>query len=167
MTRIFCAILIAAACVRAAELPRPASDLTISFNDGKQITLQEYRGKVVLMAFISTTCSHCQHTTGILTGLQKEYGPRGLQVIAADFNEGGEILIPDFIKKYNPSFPVGYVKRATVLSFAGIAPDVPAYVPILLFIDRKGAIRQQYLGNDAFFRNEEKNERDSIEALLK
>jgi thiol-disulfide isomerase/thioredoxin len=161
------AFLAFAGIVAGAELPRAAGELKINFNEGKPVSLQDYRGKVVLMAFISTTCEHCQHTTGILTGLQKVYGPQGFQVLAADFNEGGEILIPDFIKKFAPSFPVGYVKRATVISFADLSPSIPAYVPILLFIDRKGMVRRQFLGNDLFFQNEEKNEREAIETLLK
>jgi hypothetical protein len=41
------------------------------------------------------------------------------------------------------------------------------YVPVLVFIDRKGMIRHQYLGDDPFQQNQEKNLRDTIEALLK
>jgi hypothetical protein len=41
------------------------------------------------------------------------------------------------------------------------------YVPILVFIDRKGMIRYQYTGDDPFFQNQEKNVRETIEQLLK
>ena len=43
----------------------------------------------------------------------------------------------------------------------------PLFVPIMVFIDRKGMIRYQYLGDDPFFTNQEKNVRDTIEELLK
>lgn len=39
----------------AAEVSRPAPDLTISLTDGKQLKLSDYRGKVVVFAFILTT----------------------------------------------------------------------------------------------------------------
>ena len=39
----------------AAEVPRPSPDLAITFPGGKQAHLSEYRGKVVVLTFISTT----------------------------------------------------------------------------------------------------------------
>ena len=41
---------------------------------GQPLHLSQYKGKVVVMAFILTTCSHCQRTTGYLNKLQKELG---------------------------------------------------------------------------------------------
>ena len=39
----------------AAEIPRPAPDLTIPLPGGKQIKLTDLRGNVVIAAFILTT----------------------------------------------------------------------------------------------------------------
>ncbi|MFB3827421.1 MAG: hypothetical protein ACE15B_11660 [Bryobacteraceae bacterium] len=39
----------------AAQVPRPAGDVAINLPGGKQITLQQYRGKIVALVFISTT----------------------------------------------------------------------------------------------------------------
>lgn len=39
----------------AAELPRPAMDLTIVLPDGKNVKLSDERGKVVILTFILTT----------------------------------------------------------------------------------------------------------------
>jgi len=36
-----------------------------------------------------------------------------------------------------------------------------------MFVDKKGNVRFQYAGKDDFFKNEEKNTRILIEALLK
>jgi len=38
-----------------AEIPRPAPDLTIPLPGGKQVKLADYRGKVLIVAFILTT----------------------------------------------------------------------------------------------------------------
>jgi hypothetical protein len=43
----------------------------------------------------------------------------------------------------------------------------PLYVPTMVFIDRKGMIRHQYLGTDPFFQNPEKSIRDTVESLVK
>jgi hypothetical protein len=39
----------------AQEVPRPAGEFVISMNDGSQVLLSQYSGKVVLLAFMFTT----------------------------------------------------------------------------------------------------------------
>lgn len=46
---------LAAASAWAAEIPRKASELDIRLPGGKQLLLSQYKGKVVALAFISTT----------------------------------------------------------------------------------------------------------------
>ena len=41
------------------------------------------------------------------------------------------------------------------------------FVPVLVFIDRKGMIRHQYLGDDDFFKTANKNIRAGVEEILK
>jgi len=151
----------------AAPLPRPSPNFAIHLTPAGQVSPTQYKGKVVVLAFISTTCPHCQHTTQVLSGLQRELGPRGLQVLAAAFNPMANMLVPDFIKQYQPSFPVGYTERLDVHGYLDHSEQLQMYVPVLVFIDRKGMIRHQYLGDDPFQQNQEKNLRDTIEAMLK
>jgi peroxiredoxin len=168
MIRSVPALLLSMAVVApAAPLPRPSPDFAIHLTPSGQISPTQYKGKVVALAFILTTCSHCQHTTQVLSGLQREYGPRGLQVLAAAFNPMANMLVPDFIKQFQPSFPVGYTDRIPVHSYLDHPETMQMFVPVLVFIDRKGMIRHQYLGDDPFQQNQEKNLRDTIEALLK
>ena len=78
----------------AATLPRPTPDITIHTPSGPVSPAQpQFKGKVVLLAFIQTTCSHCQHATGILSGLQKQYASNGLRVLASAFNDKAEVLL--------------------------------------------------------------------------
>ena len=79
--RIALTIAAAALVAAAAQIPRPAPDLTINLNAGKRLQLSAYKGKAVVLAFILTTCSHCQATTGLLSQLNAEYAPRGLQIL--------------------------------------------------------------------------------------
>jgi len=151
----------------AAPLPRPSPDFAIHLTPSGQTSPTQYKGKVVLLAFILTTCSHCQHTTQVLTGLQREYGPRGLQVLAAAFNPMANMLVPDFIKQFQPSFPVGYTDRIPVHSYLDHPETMQMFVPVLVFIDRKGMIRHQYLGDDDFFKTADKNIRAGVEEILK
>ena len=39
----------------AQQIPRPANEFAVGMNDGRQILLSQYPGKVVLLAFLFTT----------------------------------------------------------------------------------------------------------------
>ena len=64
----------------APPVPRPAAELAITEPSGKQSLLSEYRGNVVIVQFLYTTCSHCAATARMFTKLQSELGSRGLRV---------------------------------------------------------------------------------------
>src|SRR5260370_13937513 len=110
-------VLSVAVLASAAPLPRPSADSAIHLAPSGEVSPAQYHGKVVVLAFILTTCSHCQHSTQMLSGLQREYGPRGLQVMAGAFNEMWHILVPEFINQFEPAFPVGYNTRPQVLPY--------------------------------------------------
>ena len=156
-----------AALAGAVTIPRPAREFVIR-GPGGETLLSQYRGKVVLLALIFTSCPHCQHTVGIMSDIQRQYGPRGFQALGSAFNEGAEQLLPGFLAKFNPAFPVGYASRATALEYLQIPSNVPLMVPILIFIDKKGTIRSQHMGgSDPFFTDQDKTIRAELDALLK
>ncbi len=149
------------------DVPRPAPEYAIKLTTGKQILLSSLRGNVVALLFVSTECPHCGATCQLVDKLQKEYGPRGFQPVAVAFNEMSMMLVPDFTKRRGISFPVGYDTRDPVFTFIERSPMLRTYVPILVLIDRSGTIRGQYLGDDKFFLDQEKNIRASLDQLLK
>lgn len=168
--RSLCVLFLYAAAAFGADgkTPRPAPDFVIFMNDGSQIHLGQYHGKVVAVAFILTSCPHCQFTSGVLSKLQTEYGPRGLQVVASAIDTMSQLLVPDFVKKFQPSFPVGFNEREAAEAFLEHPTIYRLMMPQLVFIDRKGLIRAQYSGDDKFFDKtvQEKNIRETIEPLL-
>jgi peroxiredoxin len=170
MTRRTTILVLACALTAAGQqLPRKAPDFTINMNGGKKIQLSEYKGKGVVLAFILTTCSHCQATTGLLTRLQAEYGPKGLQVLESAIDQGAEAFVPRFIQQFQPGFPVGFNDITAVLSFLQHPPMKTPYMPMLAFIDRQGNIVAQYIGNDPDMSEgiQEKSLRTQIEKILK
>jgi peroxiredoxin len=152
----------------AADVPRRAPDFAISLNNGQQIQVSQYRGKIVALAFILTYCPHCQKTCGFLATMQNEYGPRGFQVLASAIEDMASMKVPDFVKQFHPPFPVGFNEREPVLEFLQHPAIFRLLMPQVVFIDRQGTIRAQYAGDDKFFADDqEKNIREQIEALLK
>ena len=155
----------------AQPVPRKAGEWSISGTDGRPIALSQYKGKAVLLAFILTTCPHCRMTVGYLAKDQQTYGPRGFQVLASAIDQGVPGVIPPFVKEFQLPFPVGYnTDGNAMLAFLGYSRNHLPSMPILLFIDRQGAIREQHEGKEEqtyFNQQQEQNLQKSIEALLK
>ncbi len=150
-----------------ATIPRPAGEFVIQGPNG-QALLSQFRGKVILLEFMHTTCSHCQQSVAVVNQLQRDFGPRGFQAVGAAFNDGASQLLPDFLARFRPIYPVGVTPRDTVLEYLQLPSNTPIFVPIFVFIDKKGMIREQHFGNgDKFLDNPDANSRASIEALLK
>lgn len=169
--RILAALLSLSAVVLAGSAPpviRPTPDFTVTEPSGKQITFSSLRGKVVVAAFMFTTCPHCQAESQMLTKIVKDLGPRGLQVVGVAFNDNALVLVPGFVEQFNVGFPVGSSDRTAVLNYLGISEMVRWVVPQVVVIDRKGNIRAQSqaatgdpnLQNEAYMR-------DLLDTLLK
>jgi peroxiredoxin len=124
-------------------LPRKAPELTITEPSGKQMLLSSYKGKVVVVEFLFTTCSHCQAEAQMLTKLQKELGPKGLQVLGFGFNDNAKVLVDGFVQENKVGYPVGAGSQDTVMSYLGYSVMDRYNVPQVVVIDRKGMIRAQ------------------------
>jgi peroxiredoxin len=127
----------------ALPVPRKAPELTITEPSGKQTLLSNYKGKVVVVEFLYTTCSHCQAEARMLTKLQKELGPKGFQVLGLGFNDNAQVLVEGFIQENGVGYPVGAGSADTVMSYLGYSVMDRYVVPQVVVIDRKGMIRAQ------------------------
>ena len=117
---------------------------------------------------ISKECEPCIASLDILNRAQKDFGPRGFQAIAAVGDPNAGYLLAGFIKKYRPTFPVGFLDQDQIIRVGDFDKKTPhVVVPIFLFIDRKGTVRRQLTGDDVFFKTEEVSTRKAIEDLLK
>ncbi len=153
---------------RAANVPRPSPDFGINIGQGKQLRISQYKGKTVVVAFILTYCSHCQKAVQVLSKMQQEYGPRGLQVLASATEDMAAAALPGFLRQFAPPFPVGLNTTAEFIDYMQHPVMLQLYMPGLVFIDKDGVIRAQYEGRDDFLAEGslEKNFRAKIEELL-
>jgi thiol-disulfide isomerase/thioredoxin len=131
-------------CLAAADAPslRKAPELSFTIPSEGQKHLSDYRGKVVALEFIATTCPHCQAASKLMTKLQGEYGARGLQVIDVAINPNADLLVENFAKDFQVNFPVGWTTSQQMQTFMGFS-DARYVVPQLVLIDRKGNIHYQ------------------------
>lgn len=140
----FAGFLLLTASLIAADAPgvRKAPELAFSVPGQGQELLSQFRGKVVALEFIFTTCPHCQAATKLMSKLEQEYGPRGLQVIDVAVNDNADLLVENFAKEFQVNFPVGWTPKDQMISFMNFTSG-RFVVPQLVLIDKKGDIRYQ------------------------
>lgn len=151
----------------AGKLPRKAPEFVIQGADGGDKLLTSYKGKTVLLALMFTTCPHCQNISKLLSKIAPEYAGKGVQVLGATFDGNAPRDYKRFNQAFVSGFPCGFSMQPTVLQFLGLAPEEPFFVPALVFIDKTGVIRSQYIGDEKFLGNPEVNIRAELDKIIK
>jgi thiol-disulfide isomerase/thioredoxin len=78
---------------------KPAPDLTLKDLDGKDISLAQYRGKIVLVNFWATWCEPCKVEIPELIELQQKYGAKGFTVLGVAMDDEGRKVVAPFVGK--------------------------------------------------------------------
>jgi cytochrome c biogenesis protein CcmG/thiol:disulfide interchange protein DsbE len=82
---------------KVAGLPEP--ELTLKDLDGKDVSLSEYKGKVVLVNFWATWCEPCRVEIPWLIEMQQTYGPKGFVILGIALDEEGKTVVAPFVAK--------------------------------------------------------------------
>jgi peroxiredoxin len=143
------------------SVPRTSPEFTIIEPSGKQTLLSSFRGKVVTVEFLLTTCRPCWRASQMITKLHKELGPRGFQPIGIALNPGvSGPMVADFVRRLGITYPVGYSSPDAADSYLGVSPADRVRVPQIVVIDREGVIRawsrpegDPNLENESYLRN--------------
>jgi peroxiredoxin len=131
----------------AQQVPRPCADIAIKTSDGKTIRISKYHGKVVMIVMIKTDCSPCHQLLETVSQWQKEWEPRGFQVLAFAIDDNDTDVVP-YAERYRLPFPVAYLRSDAVIKLADLRKTARPWVPYVMFVDWKGDVRFQYAGND-------------------
>ena len=78
---------------------KPEPDLTLKDLDGKDVSLESLKGKVVLVNFWATWCEPCKIEIPELIELQQEYGPKGFTVLGIAMDDEGRSAVAPFVQK--------------------------------------------------------------------
>lgn len=94
------------------EPPRAAPDFTLPATDGGELSLREYRGKVVVLGFGFTTCPEvCPVTLATLAAARRQLGAQAEQVqvvwITVDAERDDARRLGDYVTAFDPSFVGG------------------------------------------------------------
>jgi len=137
------AVALVAAPARAASL-RPPAKLELDDLRGKQRSLQELRGKVVLVNFWATWCGPCIGELPILAQLAEHYRDAGLVVVAASVDDADtRDAVEAFARKRGKGLEVWIGAGAQDMEALGLPGDA---VPATLLLDRRGRIAERTQG---------------------
>ena len=83
----------------SGALNKPEPELTLKDLDGQDISLAQYKGKVVLVNFWATWCDPCRMEIPWLIDMQAKYGPKGFTVLGVAMDEEGKSVVAPFVQK--------------------------------------------------------------------
>ncbi len=160
--------------VPMAPTLRKAPELSFTLPEEGRKTLSQYKGKVVALEFILTTCMHCQAASSVMTRLQSELGSQGLQVLDLAINgtdenrdsKAADALVSDFRSRFHVGFPVGWAPREEMPTFMGFSIMDRTVVPQLVLIDRQGYIHYQTPAKGDEHSMQESTIRERLQELL-
>jgi cytochrome c biogenesis protein CcmG/thiol:disulfide interchange protein DsbE len=105
-------------------------------------TLDDYKDKVVLLNVWATWCEPCKVEMPSIEKLHREFGPRGLAVVAVSVDDAGmEDRIRDFARELGITFEVLHDPSKRISA----SWQITGY-PETFVIGREGTIRKKVIG---------------------
>jgi thiol-disulfide isomerase/thioredoxin len=121
----------------------PAAEFTLPDPAGREHSLSDYRGQLVLVNFWATCCAPCREEMPAMDRLHRALGDHGLEILAVHAGPGGTAM-HEFLERIPVSF--------TVLVDADLdlrGWQVPA-LPTTFLVDCQGRLRYRALGARAW-----------------
>jgi thiol-disulfide isomerase/thioredoxin len=130
--------------------PVPAPDVTLKDLDGKDLSLAQYKGKVVLVNFWATWCEPCQVEIPWLIEIQQKYAAKGFTVLGIAMDEEGARVVTPWVQKERfdvngsksqMNYPIVIGNDAAADKFGGLLG-----YPTSLLVTRDGKIVKRITG---------------------
>ena len=124
------------------NIGHPAPYFKLPDMDGREISLENFNGKIVLLDFWATWCSPCRMTMPVVEKLSKEY-PDDMVLLAVNLREP-----KDVVEKY--AFEQAINAQILFDEEGTVSATYGAYaIPMQFLIDRSGIVRHIQTGYGA------------------
>jgi len=146
---IAAAVLAVAGALAYALMDKPGAPAsTFTTLEGKTLTLDELRGKVVLVNFWATSCPGCVKEMPDMVEIYKQYQDRGFEIIAVAMSYDPPNYVLNFVQTRQLPFPVALdIDGAHARAFGNVQ-----LTPTTFIIGKDGRILEQKLGEIDFVR---------------
>ncbi len=125
---------------RVPAVGTSAEDFRLVDLEGKQQSLSQYRGKVVLVNFWASWCKPCTTEMPAMQTTYDKLREKGFVVLAINELED-EPKVREHIKQHGHTFPVLMDRDNKVANQFGVFG-----LPVSVFIDEKGVVREYIKG---------------------
>ncbi|MCB9596585.1 MAG: TlpA family protein disulfide reductase [Sandaracinaceae bacterium] len=118
---------------------QPAPDVRARpLENDRQVGLDAYRGRVVVLAFVATWCGACRRMAPTFDALQREHGEAGLTILGLTHEPRDTIRA--HVAQREPQIPWLQCTGRTALRYGADG------LPTIVVIDRSGRVRAAYQG---------------------
>ncbi len=136
-------LLLFAACLMHAQTPRRAPGFSLPDIKLQQHDLMDYRGQVVFVDFIQTSCPACMQLSKALEEVKAKFGDR-VAVVSIVNPPENQTTVARYIGAHNITSAILFDCGQVTASYVKILPDNPVVrFPQLFLVDREGMIRLQ------------------------
>jgi len=126
--------------VAAPVLNAPAPPFSLTNLDGEIVSLEDYRGSVVLLNFWATWCTTCRSEMPAFEAGYTSYQDEGFVILAVNYDESAQ-MVSAYVEEMGLSFPVLLDPGAKTISLYRVRG-----FPTSFLIDQDGIIRQIHIG---------------------
>jgi cytochrome c biogenesis protein CcmG/thiol:disulfide interchange protein DsbE len=85
--------------LRSGTAAQLAPDFTLKDLDGKDVSLSQFKGKVVLINFWATWCDPCYIEIPWLIEMQQRYAAKGFTILGVALDEEGKSVVAPWVAK--------------------------------------------------------------------
>ena len=125
---------------RVPAVGMPVEDFHLTDLEGKQQSLSQYRGKIVLVNFWATWCKPCTTEMPAIQASFDKLRDKGFVVLAINELED-DAKVREHIKQYGHTFPVLMDRDNKVANQFGVFG-----LPVSVFIDQEGRVQEYIKG---------------------
>lgn len=112
----------------------------VTLTDGRALTGDSLRGKVVLVNFWATWCPYCRKEKPVIDDFWKDYRDRGFEVVSISVDDPPE-KIAAWMRDKGYAFMAAPTNASVAAAFGGVSS-----VPTSLILDADGHIRHRIGG---------------------
>jgi peroxiredoxin len=127
---------------------RRAPGFSLPDSKFRQHDPQDYRGKVLLVDIMATTCPVCAQLADTLAQIRKKYADK-VEMISIVTSPDGFMDADAFAAKHGIDWPIVFDSGQVIASYLEVTPANPqVHFPHLFVVDGNGMIRNDYEGTD-------------------